>query len=206
MSPLLPVSPVVALYARSAPAEGRVAGKRFTIAGVECYLVEPRDRSTFRDQALILIPDATGISNPELRLLAGASLRDPLSDVQDSVCAPRPTFASGHFVIVGWQRPVNGGTAPLDALPEGLHRSAADQRCRGAARSAKADCFPGIDGADRYATEGNFLVVLPDIIDKGDVRLCRPLLLVSGLAAEGIVPCALISCRQHAAAQAADLC
>ena len=24
--------------------------------------------------------------------------------------------------------------------------------------------------ADRYATEGNFLVVMPDIIDKGDVR------------------------------------
>ena len=51
-----------------------MAGKRFTIAGVECYLVEPRDRATFRDQALILIPDATGISNPEIRLLAGAYL------------------------------------------------------------------------------------------------------------------------------------
>jgi len=57
-----------------------VAGKRFTIAGVECYLVEPRDRATFRDQALILIPDATGIGNPEIRLLAGASPHYPLSD------------------------------------------------------------------------------------------------------------------------------
>ena len=47
------------------------AGKRFTIGGVACYVVEPRDRATFRDQALLLIPDATGVSNPEIRLLAG---------------------------------------------------------------------------------------------------------------------------------------
>ena len=56
----------------SAPAEGRPGGKRFTIGNVPCYVVEPRDRATFRDQALILIPDATGVSNPEIRLLAGA--------------------------------------------------------------------------------------------------------------------------------------
>ena len=56
----------------SAPAEGVPAGKRFTIGGVPCYVVEPRDRATFRDSALILIPDATGISNAEIRLLAGA--------------------------------------------------------------------------------------------------------------------------------------
>ena len=55
----------------SAPTEGVPAGRRFTLGGVPCYVVEPRDRATFGSRALLLIPDATGVSNPQIRLLAG---------------------------------------------------------------------------------------------------------------------------------------
>ena len=54
--------------------QGVPAGCKFTIAGVACYVVEPRSGAGVRDQALILIPDATGGGNPETRLLAGEYL------------------------------------------------------------------------------------------------------------------------------------
>jgi len=50
--------------------QGIPAGRKFTIGGVPCYVVEPRHRGSFQDKALLLIPDATGGGNPETQLLA----------------------------------------------------------------------------------------------------------------------------------------
>ena len=53
--------------------QGIPAGRKFTIGGVSCYVVEPRHRASFQDKALLLIPDATGGGNPETQLLASGS-------------------------------------------------------------------------------------------------------------------------------------
>ena len=55
--------------------QGVPAGRKFTIGGVPCYVVEPRHRGSFQDKALLLIPDATGGGNPETQLLASECLR-----------------------------------------------------------------------------------------------------------------------------------
>ena len=48
---------------------------------VPAYVVEPRDRSTFGGNTLLLIPDMTGVANPQNRELAGARMCRPMSDV-----------------------------------------------------------------------------------------------------------------------------
>jgi len=161
----------VALFTCSAPAEGRVAGKRFTIAGVECYLVEPRDRATFRDQALILIPDATGISNPEIRLLAGASHYMALSHG----AAHQVSFTLDVSLLPPRMRASAVMLAGVTALPrQRLYMLSAEVAAKLILSLCKPSSQCACAVADRYATEGNFLVVLPDIIDKGDVRACPP--------------------------------
>jgi len=61
--------------------QGIPAGRKFTIGGVPCYVVEPRHRGSFQDKALLLIPDATGGGNPETQLLASESISGALASL-----------------------------------------------------------------------------------------------------------------------------
>jgi len=45
---------------------------------VYTYVVEPRDRATFGGNTLLIIPDMTGVDNPQNRELAGASTSRPM--------------------------------------------------------------------------------------------------------------------------------
>ena len=50
---------------------GLRAGSVFQFGIVPCYVVEPRDRATYGGKTLLLVPDMTGVANPENRHLAG---------------------------------------------------------------------------------------------------------------------------------------
>ena len=41
-------------------------------------MVEPRDRATFGGNTLLIIPDMTGVDNPQNRELAGACMSRPM--------------------------------------------------------------------------------------------------------------------------------
>ena len=170
-----------------------MAGKRFTIAGVECYLVEPRDRATFRDQALILIPDATGIGNPELRLLAGTRMSAHRCQEVHMLCV-----AVTFWLVHGCQR---GCCEAYHLHVIGVYQARRQTRC--SATAATADGVHTAD-ADRYATEGNFLVVLPDIIDKGDVRACPHLASYPVAQPWSLIACTMLNVAGRATLQASD--
>ena len=55
-----------------AVAAGMASGDFYTMAEMKTYVVPPRNPAAFDGRALLLLPDMTGVSNVQNRLLAGA--------------------------------------------------------------------------------------------------------------------------------------
>ena len=72
---------------------GMASGDFYTMAGMETYVVPPRNPASFDGRALLLLPDMTGVLNLQNRLLAGASTDLCLQHAEDS---PHPSPVISH--------------------------------------------------------------------------------------------------------------